>query len=64
VSILEKDMKCSDIEDSETIARLKGKEAKAFIRYVHSELTSQEKQELQNAIEFYMQKCPKITEKE
>ena len=53
----------SDREDNGTIARLKGKEAKVFIKYVHSKLTDQEKQELQNALEFYMQKCPKVIEK-
>jgi len=53
MSILEKDMMVSDRKDSETIARLKGEEAKAF-KYIHSTLTPQEKEELQNALEFYM----------
>ena len=63
MSILEKDINVSDIEDCETIARLKGEEAKVFIKYFRSKLTFQEKQELQNALEFYIQKCPKVTEK-
>ena len=64
MSILEKeDTTISNIEDNGTIARLNREEAKAFIKYVHSKLTDQEKQELQNALEFYMQKCPKVIEK-
>jgi hypothetical protein len=63
VSILEKDMMVSDRKDSETIARLKGEEDKAFIKYIHNTLTPQEKEELQNTLEFHMQKCPKVTEK-
>ena len=62
--ILEKDMTNSDTEYSETITRLYGTDTKDFIKYLHSKLTSQEKQELQYALEFYMQKCPKIIEKE
>ncbi len=57
-------MRSLDRENGDTIARLEWKEAKAFIKYVHSNLTFQEKQELQNALEFHMQKCPKVTEKE
>jgi hypothetical protein len=62
--ILGKDITASDTENSETITKLYGKDAKDFVKYVHSKLTSQEKQELQYALEFYMQKCPKIIEKE
>lgn len=59
-----KDMVLSNNNDIETIAIFEGEEAKAFIEYAHSESTPQEKKELQKALEFYKQHCPKVIEKE
>ena len=46
------------------VARLQGEDSEALKEYVKSELITREKQELQIALEFFIQKCPTIAEKE
>ena len=48
----------SDDEKDQIIARLKGKEVEAFKRYIRNKLSPQEKQELQEALNFYNQNVP------
>ena len=46
------------------VARLQGEDSEALKEYVNSELITREKQELQIALEFFIQKCTTIAEKE
>lgn len=48
----------SNSDDHETVARLEGEDAKAFLEYFNRELTHKEKQRLKDCLEYYKRHRP------